>query len=383
MVNSASIDLVRVSLITTETLHGLLQADTAAKQTAQPLLHQQTKYTGAFANAGVGTGALQRPWPRGRSSQGPSSRFWYYYLGKKDLQNISPSRAWERLVPLRTGAQHLVCTSDPDIRLNLESYAYPHGNGTIATITLCGANTLPDAVDRVLRARVSWSYAPPEGKPAADPALIRALLETSAGRSRASRGEFTNGATEFYGNPFSLTTVIRASGVDPTVALEDGGDIHKALEGWSSLRETWRVDDPASLKNEQIQTKRRAKGTMLFSARDSRVLWFPERSTYRSHTRPPHALGCLHRNFTHAAMQVQSLLGLAAWAQGYLVGGGNLSADGDDAVRNCALVLGLLYGAVADIYQSRTVQSQISDSQLIPTINKLRHHYSSSWQDLT
>ena len=82
-------------------------------------------------------------------------------------------------------------------------------------------------------------------------------------------------------------------------------------------------------------------------------------------------------------MQVQSLLGLAAWAQGYLVGGGNLSADGDDAVRNCALVLGLLYGAVADIYQSRTVQRQISDSQLIPTINKLRHHYSSSWQDLT
>ncbi len=56
--------------------------------------------------------------------------------------------------------------------------------------------------------------------------------------------------------------------------------------------------------------------------------------------------------------------------------------DVEDLVRNCARMLGLMYGGVDDVYRSRSVRRQIADSGLIPGINRLRDQYGNNWQAL-
>ena len=79
-------------------------------------------------------------------------------------------------------------------------------------------------------------------------------------------------------------------------------------------------------------------------------------------------------------MQVQSLLGLARWADDHINRGRALSPESDEIVKSCAIVLGLLIGPVSDIYQSHTVERQIFDSGLIPQIKNLRMRYGPNWK---
>jgi hypothetical protein len=114
------------------------------------------------------------------------------------------------------------------------------------------------------------------------------------------------------------------------------------------------------------------------------MLWYPERFGPRRKQMHFDSLRCYHRNLTFAAMQTQSLLGLARWGV-EVIGQQEPRYDVEDLLRNCASVLGLLYGKptrVKDVYASRSVRRHIVDSGLIPIVNRLRDRFGNGWEAL-
>jgi hypothetical protein len=372
-VNPIDLDAIRISLVSTETLPGVLAA--SPPRTNLPVLSQHDSYVQAFAEAASGAGPFKLPWPTGADARGVHW-FWHYYLKRQSPDAVQPETAWRRLVPLRSETRRLTSTqAQRGARAILECFCYPHGSAVVATMTIDGPLQLEDAVDRLIAAATALTYSQTVDGTTLQPQKLGTVIMRCLERMAVARqGAGQPNTDPFGGDPFSVTAVVRGQGVDPTVALQVDSLIHRALEAFCSLRPTWRQDLLPPIDTARVPTKFGSAGTTLYAQPRARVLWFPELFTYRADP-PIHKIGCFNRNLTFAAMQTQSLLGLARWAAASVAQGESLAYETGTIARNCATLLGMIYGKVDDMYRSRSLRRQIDDSGLVPTINQLRAHY--------
>ncbi len=371
-VNMIEVDAVRLSLILAATQPGLL-AGAPAKHGGD-VMSTRDGYLRAFKRARARSGLPTLPW------SATFNRFWWYYLKRRDLDKVAGQLAWERLVPLRTTTIRLMCSEAPDVRAGVETFRHPHGVAAIATVSIQQATPLADMVDRLVDAMNSWTYVARGSTSDEGHKLIwataRCLEEAATVSADADAARI-----ELQGEPFTVTTVIHGSGVQLGKKVHGGDLVHKALNGCCTFRRNWRKDTPSPLAPAEMGRQERTPGNVLYALAHKRALWFPDLFTIPCGP-ATHSLGCFHRNLALASMQTQSLLGLAQWGAWQVGHRTQLRFDVDEMMRNCARLLGLLYGRVEDMYRSISIHRQIADSDLLGSINTLRSYYGDGWETL-
>lgn len=372
MAVNIEIGALRVSLISTETLPGMLTANPPTGAVAT--LSQHDPYIKAFSDATNGVGPLTLPWPTGATARG-LHYFWYFYLKRQTPDTVQAETAWRRLLPFRLEAKRLKSTQgQPPAQASVETYSYPHGNAAVATLTIPGPLPLDGAVDKLVAAATNWTYT--EGANGSPTPGDRLSVVMSSCLDRAAVARLGTGPRDSdpYGDTFSVSAVVQGQGLDPTLPVPAGGPVHQAIDACCTLQPTWRTLQLPPIEEAKVPTTLGAAGTILYARRHARMMWFPDLFTFQSDP-PIHKIGCFHRNLSLAAMQTQSLLGLARWADESAAAGGSLSFETGTLVRNSAALLGMIYGGATDVYQSRSLSRQIVDSGLIPTIDRLRTSY--------
>jgi hypothetical protein len=367
------VGMLRISMVATETLPGLLANDPPKSEF--PTLTRNQLYLEAFTNALAGKGALATPWPISNGDRGVHY-FWHYYLQRQAADSVQPDLAWRRLVPLRVASYRLKPIPAESVRALLETFSYPYGNAAIVSVTVDADVPLDKAVDRVIDLIKGSIFELAINNNVAQITLNGALT-TGLDQLAKSRTGDGKGPRVSYGDPFSLIAVVRGDGIDASIPLVNGGVIHKALDGLCTFGRAWRQNVVPLIAEQSVPTKTGAAGSALYARRVARAFWFPELFAYKTDPadRPIHALGCFHRNLSFASMQTQSLLGLASWAGDTIQAGGSLPFNVNEMVRNCSGTLGMLYGGATDVYRSSSVKRQINDSGLVPVINGHRHRY--------
>jgi hypothetical protein len=383
-VNTPTIDSLRISVIRTAVLPELLTEPSPSGTNA---LNGRDVYVKTFSGLGPASSPISYPWPpeaASNTNQRPQ-RFWSFYLKGRDLRSVPAVLAWERLVPVRAKVVSLERTpnkaqSTASTRARIENFWYPHGVGAIATVSIEGSRPLEEAIERVVQAVTASTYRRCSANQEVS-GTLESILSSSLDEARKEIRQGRDLAAQLPGL-FTIATVIHGQGVDPEAAIVSGSLLHKAINACCTFRRSWQKDTTPDLEAARVPTAQRAAGSVLFARQYARTLWFPEVFTL-PRDRRNHQLACFHRNLTLAAMQTQSLLGLARWGADQIDEGKRLRFDVDELIRNSVIVLGLLYGKVDDIYQSLSVQREIKDSGAISTINGLRGYYGDNWVALS
>lgn len=312
--------------------------------------------------------SLTVPWVPNRTHY-----FWKYYLENITFSSVKAEEAWGKLVPLRQPSG-VKFTPKPDWlpgRISLHIYHFPHALGLVASANIdAGPLPLRDAVNKAQEVSkiglfdVTW----PGGKVGrytllqlADEAMDRARKDAFGAAARGQR----------LSEPFSLATVVRGQGVNPTVGITEGTAIHKALDGLCGTSD-WANGPGETLANAMLETRRpRPSHDILYARRRGRAVWFPR--AFLPRARQSHAMACYHQNLMFASLQTESLLALARLADAH--GLGTLWPSMQKVVENAAKILGMLYAGEKLCYRSRSPQRQIDDSGLVATIDKLRNFF--------
>lgn len=354
----------RLSLIWIETVLDLLEGK--APQAPASFLGARFAYATQFDAPSSGAGAqlsLERPWPVTRGGE-----FWsLYYEDQRPLDALGGKQAWQGVTPFRRRLGQL----QPDwqgARLVREGFLYPHGVAFVVTLTQRANLDLTQTGDSALDfRRKPKSYSDPGGK-----ASIR--LDDMADQARSELRTAAFGPNATVGRrptePFSVFTVVTGSNVNPTVPTQDGGDVHRLLDGVTGWSQAWASASPPPLAKQALTLRKgAAAGDVLYARSRGRAIWFPG-----SFTRPAgevRSLSCYHRNLTLVSLQVESLGALAREAALKLGAGQAWSQDLTAVARNAVNVLGRLYGG-RSTYRSWSPRSQIEQNGLVPDINTTR-----------
>jgi len=366
---SITIHDVRVTLVWTERLPGLPvdQPSIAAPLTS---LGPMTSYISLFnkVRSGSGGGLLSVPWERP-----VGHNFWTYYLQGVAPGEVAAAEAWKAIVPFRHPL-NLRAVGTGGNALTLEGFWYPHGLALAASTRLTSSSSLADTV--VALQDIS-RYAPititleggttstvPQGSFAATALTI--LREAGLGLA-ANPGMRSP-------TPFSITTVVQASGCDSQAPLTKGGELNRALEGLVSWRRTWPTDTLTPLSKALVGIRASSPpGHVMLAGDRGRVVWFPA-SFEPSPGQSRRSLGCYHRNLVLTSLHIESLCDLVSattqqidqglWAQ--------LPLACQERARQAAGILGRLYGGTTNTYRSGSAQRQISQPERLASINQLR-----------
>jgi hypothetical protein len=361
---------MRLSFIWTETVLNLV-GDRIPDDAPCSFLGRFSGYEPRFEGAsGHGEAdGLQLPWP------GPVGQlFWTYYLEGHRPGDVSGTQAWKALVPFRHKAPLTVEAPWLPRRLLLEAFYYPHGLAFIVTASCSVRLALDEAIDMAFKVRrgeqfeAQWEGEAPkrfslDGLAGWAAAKLRAAAFGSQVRPEASSV-----------TPFTVVTVVRASGVDPDVPTPGNGEVHRALEALTGWRLTWRHDRIPDLADASLRIVRTAPAShVLYAGKRGRAVWFPglftlSRSSVRS-------LACYHRNLVLASAQVESLGGLVAESGDWLRRGNELPPTQSECARHASGILGRLFGGKPGTYRSYSTRTQIEQNDLMEIVNEVRDHF--------
>jgi hypothetical protein len=304
--------------------------------------------------------ALTLPWPK------PSGqRFWTFYLKGTPPGKVNAGSAWGALVPFRLKLDTSVSAAWLPGRVVAEGYFYPHGHALVVTFEVSLDSTALAAtveLARDLRSRrklmVTWSQTRSEEL------ILDAFAESALAllRERALGKGAAPGAVAAA--PFSVVTFVKIDGVDPMVALPEGGEIHRALEavtGWHGGP----LADLPPLPDSVINPK--ATHDVVYAKRRARAIWFP----YFATTPGLSKLGCYGRNLMFASLQVESAARLVVQTleQGFL------SDTHRDLARYAGGLLGRVYGRDATTYNSASCRLQLEQNDWLDPIDEMRQRH--------
>jgi len=167
--------------------------------------------------------------------------------------------------------------------------------------------------------------------------------------------------------PFSVFTVIRASGADWARPAEDGGGLHQFLDQVSGWYDRHR--DPDCLEAARVSSARR-DGHILYGHRRSRCVWFPEHFETAD---VRFSLSHYHRNLTFCSLQTESLGQYVATAAADLDEPGYLSIPQKDYARHVVRSLErLLRGRPEETYRSRSPQRQLEANGVLADLERVK-----------
>ena len=293
------------------------------------------------------------PWIKGEGR-----RFWVRYIQKN-----SPTTKdyWQALVPLGYQSELSPAPVWTDGTVSMRAFLYPWGIASIVDCVMNCAAELKATVRLAQTIRRTAMFRVDPGTGTRDISL-ESLNELSMDRVRAAAyGPATEKGQS--GDPFSVVTVLDADGGDETQVVEEGGPVHRFLEGlvgWDSKWETL-VLDP--LKDSTIKIKKSPPGHLLYAGGRGRVVWFPGHFLSRDGA-SPHTLWCYHQNLMMGSLQVESLGQIAKDAASALDEDQTLDefpvAYGD-CVQFTAGILGRVNGG-KNTYRSNSLRRQVQDS---------------------
>jgi hypothetical protein len=369
-----SIKDLRVSFIWTETFLELLQSG-QPEDYPYGFLGHNVAYKSRFrqvASRKGGQDGLHVPWHL------PSQDlFWFYYLGGKELAAVTPLRAWENVVPLR-GIIPMYIQSEwagKNIIRSKEAYYYPFGVAVVFNLGFLGEYSLKEIIDQAQTAALTGLYR--FGTPGG--ATRQGKLRNLGQELLTATRQFALGAQQpdsvISWDPFSITSVIRAAGVDPGVALAEtsfGEQIQRLLEGlsnWSPNYESILLPAlPDPRYSLDIYRKKASTGDVLYAGKRGRVVWFPGRFTLQSDSPP---LGCYHRNLAIASMHTESLARFLLQIAGKIDQGQQLGQNPLAwCAKNAAICLSNLYRGKSS-YRTWSVRAQIDQNDFKPAIDKV------------
>jgi hypothetical protein len=363
-----SLHELRLSFIWMESLLALFTAD--ARTAPMAFLSRKAPYKQEFASVQSHTSAWTAPWPpvQGRHIH----HFWNYYLQKMPEQ-ISGDHAWKYVVPLRSPIR--VATTTPWLpgRLTLEGFYYPHAVALVLTVIITETLALEAMVDKALEARADGKYSVRW----ADGSTQSLSLDVLAAQLLDQLREHVLGRDATQGGrshtPFTIATVVRGDGVDPTQPNPPMDTVHRALEGLCSWHRTWKHDvlhDWEALTC--LKIRHAPPSHVMYGLERGRAVWYPDLFTAQGKV---HSLGCYHRNLTLLSLQTESLIALMRVAGTYIDASLQMPLAMEELAKHAAGILGRLYGGTQDTYQSWSSRAQIDANHAADALNKVRDFF--------
>jgi hypothetical protein len=365
------LDHLRLSLIWTDTFFDLL-ADGGPAGSPMGFLGRASTYASRFAALpppDTEAKGLSVPWPR------PAGQyFWTYYLEGKRPGDLTGDQAWNVGVPFRGPEPARVSSDALKRRVLLEAFHYPHGIALVATLTFEDSLELDAAVQRVFKMRrsivcdVQWDAE--TGRAPELATLAQAADGILAVLRHGALGKQVPPAAHAV-EPFSVLTVIGATGTSAKEGMVDGSALHRAFEAMASWMPGYEAANLPAIKDATIETRTGPAGVDVLYARPrGRVVWFGR--LLDPPNKGDHTLACYHRNLTFLSLQIEALGSFARATATALDDPGSLSAAHLDCARRSAGLLGRLYGGTSDVYRSWSPRKHIDQNALIDPINKVR-----------
>jgi hypothetical protein len=374
MVSAIEIQDVRLSFIWVETSLSLLTSQRPV-QTPLSFLGKGSSYTQAvndyLRDSRPVQGGLVLP------LQFAGQSFWRYYLEQPD----KVSSYWRALVPFVRGAPAAISVQPvTDSTVWKRAWAVPlaffspFGVAIVVSVRAQGAATLEQAVE--------WAFAVRRGQ-------NLAVQWEDGTQGALSIDAFANSClsqvyrTEFGSNvprgrqpaqPFSVFSVVRATGVDPQVETPESGDVHRALAGVSSWSPSWRHDQVQNLSLGRVEIRTAPAGHVLFGQQRGRAIWFPD--AFRPQPKPTFSIAVYHSNLVFLSMLVDSLTGLLSVTANRLQNGEIPVGYHYECVQRAAGILGRLYGGIHGTYRSWSPRKQIDNAGAVADINEVRDYLS-------
>ena len=324
------------------------------------------------------------PWELGREQSYWEYYFYKYKKGRKRLANklITRHKAWENLIPLRLRSlAKLKPGTEPDwlkrLPVYLEAYCYSHAVGVIINFTIRDDKGIPveEMVDRSLRLRMqnwfeaTWSTGEKSSNLALSDLAVEALDRVAA---VGFKSDNTDWLLDDFASPFSIATVIDATGTDPFADSEQlkessYGAFVRALDGLCNGSPDWRQQNAAAenllLKKTLVPLPPRnppPAGHVLRATETGRAVWFPKYFSehFQGVEQDRPVLGSYHRRLTLSSLQVESLITFLQRNQGFFKSG-KMNADLETRMDLVCQMLGKLYGA-RGTYRSDSAYGQIA-----------------------
>lgn len=361
---------LRLAFIQVESIVGPLAA-LKSPEIPCPYLLNEGLYQKALEDVLAAPDARRLPW-----ADKVGKRFWFYYLERTRLKARVAKQLWRQLVPFTTTIGG-IAVSGARIPGDVEPfvYLYPWGIGLGVEVHVKGSWSLDEAVTLAVKIRQTNIFDWTAGGSTV-PVTLDGLMDRATAAARTS----TFGPAVPSGRKsdiFSIVTVIDAEGVDPTVAVENKQEVHRALEAWTGWSSLWKVVALKELSASALDIMRNESpaGHVLYSSRRGRAVWFPAKFLSVPPARAE-SLTLYHQNLFVSSLQTESLCGLATVAAGQFAAGQTL---GDFAVtyKNCIVlaagILARLWGnpTFYDSYRSDSVRAQIKASYL-EAVNAIR-----------
>lgn len=248
---------------------------------------------------------LTLPWVKGSGNS-----FWKYYFGSKKPNNVTFNDAWKNLAPFRQSIPVKMESAalHPEDNISAEIFFYKHGIALLITVRLMDSLTLEDAA-----AKAKYVRDEPIFRIAAKEetqecyhlnGLSKKLLDMSC---TAALGRQSETDSSFAYDPFSISTVIDGGDYYRDKPVEQGDEIHSALERLTNRREMTANDKLAEKRIKNIQDNGANTIDCLYADRQGRTVWIPRLFTARDERGQGFRLGCYHRNLVLASLQVASI----------------------------------------------------------------------------
>jgi len=295
-------------------------------------------------------------------------RFWERYFEGRVPPNAR--RCWKALVPLRGKLPAEPSPGWLPGRVLMESFYYPHGIAFVVTAMCKGSLNMEETVLMARRVKqtgrfpIQWLQGVPGNvglKTLADSALK--ALRTAALGPAAAPG--SRSAT-----PFTVLTVVRGAGVDPSVPFPAGGESQRALEAVTRWSNNWRFDPLPGLEEVRLKSSIAPESHIVYARKRGRAVWWP--GYFSGPGEGTHTLSCYHRNLVFASLTVESLMGLISETVKHRRQGRPLSPAHSECVQRAAGILGRLYGGVSTTYRSWHPMTHMEQNDFTAAVNEVR-----------
>jgi hypothetical protein len=366
-----NVNSVRLSFLWAQTLPSLLEKGTPANSEFAFLTRgyqYQDKFKAALVSDPSAAG-FQVPWMPERKQQ-----FWMRYLVQGKLNEVGAGQAWGTLVPLRTSVDYRLHANWFNGTSFVDAFYFPFGVGLAITFRWEPNQSLDQMVSQAYLFRKNGKFGLKPGLPQ-DLSLEQVAEAILTSLRKRALGEEPSAGLPLP-DPFSILTVIQATGGQPESDVTQDKKIMKFLEvvtNWPAAPQFLQLPPPADVC---LRKKRSAPlGSILYAQDHGRAVWFP--ALFRSETdgtalqaveqsRRSSKLACYHRNLLFGSLQTEALGRLVTYtAQSFAAGKKpiNLTGHHRTVAQNAAKQLAKLYlGYKGDTWRSDSPHRQIKDA---------------------
>lgn len=366
------IQRLSLCLIWTRTFFNLFEPEAAARY-PYGFFARSAEYKAKFEalrNVVYAGEGLSLPWRRTRPHW-----FWKHYFKEKQPWDVSPNLAWEKyLVPFRKRLKPHISTPWLMTKraVTLEGFFHRHGVAAVITVRVRDSASLDEAVERALQARHSGSYdvtwSDGSQKPYSLGGLAEDLLDSFCEDALGSGREKGRG---FYGDPFSIAAVIQGGSEYNDQPVEQGNEIHKALEALVTWNDTWPRGNPPQLEDKKFVIKNEQDNHYLYGDRQGRAVWFPKLFTPPEGGSKRYALGWYYRNLLLASVQTASLGAFLTYTADRLRQGAVIPHSQEHWARNAIKILGRLSQG-QNTYRTWSTCAQIEQNRFLDAMDYLK-----------